>query len=162
MTGCIVTMCVVGAAAARWCEVQPVGRPQTGVSRPRPSASRQHSSHLLHTSPAMQPSPMRTIGVCTYRRFLSLCRPTLARAQRSVARFALKRTLHFSRIRGRVVCRRRARGASRNSSVVVPVHCVAWVVFRSRCDAVTVFQGCDQNELVMSHVQSQNGIHNHG
>lgn len=43
----------------------------------------------------MQPTPLRIIGACTYRRFLPLRRPTLARAQRSAACLALRRTLHF-------------------------------------------------------------------
>lgn len=38
ISGCIAAVSGVRAAVARWCEVLPVGRPQAGVSRPRPSA----------------------------------------------------------------------------------------------------------------------------
>lgn len=98
ISGCIAAVSGVRAAVARWCEVLPVGRPQAGVSRPRPSAhpaSRQTQRAPFPPLPAMQPSPLRIIGACTYRRFLSLCRPALARAQCSVARFALRRALHY-------------------------------------------------------------------
>jgi hypothetical protein len=96
--GCIGTVSGVRAAAPRWCEVLPVGRPRrecrayVQVHIPQRANTACAPSN---TSPTMQPSPLRTIGACTYRRLLSLCRPTLARAQRCVARLALRRTLHF-------------------------------------------------------------------
>lgn len=98
IAGRIAAMSGVRAAAARWCEVHPVSRPRresrAHVQVRIPQRAR-HSTRFLHTLSAMQPSLLCTIGMCTYRRFLPLRRATFARTQRSVARLALRRTLHF-------------------------------------------------------------------
>jgi hypothetical protein len=148
-----------GAAVARWCEVLPVGRPQT---RPRPSAH--PASRLTQLAPLPHIADDAAITIAHH---WSVHVPALSVALQADPRQGSAQccppcaSTHspFSRIRGRVVYRSRSQPFPRKSKVVVPVHCVAGAVYRSRLTTATRLRCCGQDELAISHVQQQSLEH---